>query len=61
MIFLPSFYKHDDFIDVNERFKLGGEDLEKLNKFSKIVNFLLLKTPIFKNFTTLNTLEVLTL
>ena len=49
MIFLPSFYKHADFIEGNERFKLGGEDLEKL-KFSKILNFLVLKTPIFYHF-----------
>ena len=43
---LAIFYKHNDFIEGNERFKLGGEDLEKL-KFSK--NF---KT--FKLFTILN-------
>ena len=60
MIFLPSFYKHDDFIEGNERFKLGGEDVEKLHNFFKIFNFLLLKTPIFQIFTILNTLEVLT-
>ena len=50
MIFLPYFYKHDDFIEGNERFKLGGEDVEKLNNFSKILSFLLLKTPIFQIF-----------
>ena len=60
MILLPYFYNHDDFIEGYERFKLRGEDLEKLNNFSKILNFVLLKTPIFKIFTTLNTLEVLT-
>ena len=60
MIFLPSFHKHNDFIEGNERFKLGGEDLEKLNNFLKILNCLFLKTPIFQIFTTLNTLEVLT-
>ena len=59
MIFLPSFYMHNVFIEGNERFKLGGEDIEKLNNFSKILNFLLLKTPIFQIFTTLNTLKVL--
>ena len=60
MIFLPSFYKDDNFIEGNERFKFGGEYLEKLNNFSKILNLLLLKTPIFQIFTTVNTLEVLT-
>ena len=39
MIFLPSFYKHNDFIEGNERFKLGGEDVEKLNNFSKFSTF----------------------
>ena len=39
MIFLPYFYKHDDFIEGNEKFKLGGEDLEKLNNFLKFLNF----------------------
>ena len=38
MIFLPSFYEHDDFIEGNEEFKLGGEELEKLNKDSKNLN-----------------------
>ena len=37
---LAIFYKHDDFIEGNERSKLGGEDLEKL-KFSKILYFLI--------------------
>ena len=36
MIFLPSFHEHDDFIEGNEEFKLGGEDLEKRKKISKI-------------------------
>ena len=39
MIFLPSFHEHDDFIEGNEEFKLGGEDIETLNNFSKILNF----------------------
>ena len=59
MIFLPSFYIHNIFIEGNEMIKLGGEDLEKL-KSSKILNFLLFATPIFQIFTTINTLEVLT-
>ena len=37
---LAIFYKHNDFIEGNEKFKLGGEDLEKL-KFSK--NFKIFK------------------
>ena len=43
MILLPSFYLHIYFIEGNERFKLGVEDLEKLkfSKFSKFLNFLL--------------------
>ena len=39
MIFFSSFHEHDDFIEDNEEFKLGGEDLEKLKKFSKILKF----------------------
>ena len=37
------FYIHIYFIKGNERFKFGGEDLEKLklSKFSKLLNFLL--------------------
>ena len=40
---LAIFYIHIYFIEGNERFKLGGEDLEKLknSKFSKFFNFLL--------------------
>ena len=40
---LAIFYIHKDFIEGNERFKLGGEDLEKLkfSNFSKFLNFLL--------------------
>ena len=55
------FYIHIYFIEGNERFKLGGEDLEKLkmSKFSKFFNFFCFKTPIFQIFTTFNTLEVL--
>ena len=61
-------YGHVYFIEDNERFKLGGEDLEKLtfSKFSnlftifKILYFYYFKTPIFfQIFTTSNTLEVL--
>ena len=33
MIFLPSFYEHDDFIEDNEEFKLRGEELETLHNF----------------------------
>ena len=47
MILLPSFYIHNFFIEGNERFKLGGEDLEKL-KFSKILNFYYFKLLFFK-------------
>ena len=51
-------YGHVYFIEDNERFKLGGEDLEKLT-FSKILNlfknfkilyFYYFKTPFFSNF-----------
>ena len=56
MIFLPSFYIHNDFIEGNERFKLGGEDLEKLKIFKL---FTILKLLIFKFLPLLNTLEVL--
>ena len=40
---LAIFYGHVYFIEDNERFKLGGEDLEKLIilKILKIFNFLL--------------------
>ena len=44
MLFLPSFHHHDDFIEGNENFNLGAEDLEKLNNFLKN----------FKNFKILN-------
>ena len=37
-------YGHVYFIEDNERFKLGGEDLEKL-KLSKFLKFLLLLIP----------------
>ena len=43
---LAIFYIHSDFIEGNERFKLGGEDLEKL-RFSKILNFLLFLNSYF--------------
>ena len=56
MILLPSFYEHDDFIDDNEEFELGGEDIKNLNNFSKKLKFKILKTPIFQIFTTLPTL-----
>ena len=40
---LAIFYGHVYFIEDNERFKLGGEDLEKLKilKILKFFNFLL--------------------
>ena len=40
---LAMFYGHVYLIEDNERFKLGGEDLEKLklSKFLKFFNFLL--------------------
>ena len=59
MILLPSFYAHIYFIEGNEIFKLGDEDLEKLKIF-KIFQIYYFKTPIFQIFTTFNTLEVLT-
>ena len=33
---LAIFYIHNDFIEGNERFKLGGEDLEKLKIFKNV-------------------------
>ena len=33
------FHEHNDFIEDNEEFKLGSEDLEKLDNFSKILKF----------------------
>ena len=30
-------HEHSNFIEDNEEFKLGGEDLEKFNNFSKIL------------------------
>ena len=55
MIFLQCFYGHVYFIEDNERFKLGGEDLEKvkifkqISKFSKFFNFFtILKLLFFK-------------
>ena len=62
---LAMFYGHVYFIEDNERFKLGGEDLEKLKlrNFQNFQNFYTLysfKTPIFQIVTTFNTLEVLT-
>ena len=46
-------HEHSNFIEDNEVFKLGGEDLEKFNNFSKILKFQILETPIFQIFTTL--------
>ena len=60
---LAIFYIHNDFIEGNERSKLGGEDLEKLkiSKFLKLFKtFYYFKTPIFQIYITFNTLEVLT-
>ena len=34
-------FLHNVFIEGNESFKLGGEDLEKLKKFQNILKFLL--------------------
>ena len=31
-------HEHNNFIEDNEEFKLGGEDLKKFNNFSKIIN-----------------------
>ena len=45
------FYEHVYFIEDNERFKLGGEDLEKLKIF-KISTF-------FKNFKLFTILKLL--
>ena len=41
MLLLPSFYINNDFIEGNERFKLGGggEDLEKLKFFKNFKLF----------------------
>ena len=39
IIFLPSFHGNDDFIEGNDEFTLGSEDLEKLNNFFKILKF----------------------
>ena len=60
MILLPSFFIHNDFIEGNERFKLGGEDLEKLKFFKNFKLFTILKLLFFKFLPLLNTLEVLT-
>ena len=32
-------HEHNNFIEDNDEFKLGGEDLEKFNNFSKILKF----------------------
>ena len=32
-------HEHNDFIEDNGEFKLGGEDLKKFNNFSKILKF----------------------
>ena len=38
IIILAIFYhEHNNFIEDNEEFKLGGEDLEKFNNFSKFL------------------------
>ena len=41
MINIPAIFlhEHNDFIEDNEDFKLGGEDLEKFKNFSKILKF----------------------
>ena len=48
---LAIFYKDNDFIEGNERFKLGGKDLEKLKFFKIFKTFYYFKTPIFQIFT----------
>ena len=50
-------HEHNNFIEDNEEFKLGGEDLEKFNNFFK--NFKILKTLIFEIYTTLLYLRIL--
>ena len=49
---LAIFYKHNDFIEGNERFKLWGEDLEKLkfSKFSKFLKLFTILKLLFLNF-----------
>ena len=32
-------HEHSNFFEDNEYFKLGGENLEKFNNFSKILKF----------------------
>ena len=57
-IIFSLFYKHNDFIEGNENFKMGGEDLEKLKNFKLLTSKKLL---FFQIFTTLNILEVLSI
>ena len=56
VIFLP---EHNNFIEDNEEFKLGGEDLEKFNNFSKILNSKFYKLLFSKFLPLFSTLEVL--
>ena len=43
-------HEHVDFIDGNEKFLQGVEDLQKISTiFQKILKFYILKTPIFQN------------
>ena len=54
-------HEHVVFIEGNEIFELGGEDLEKSLLFLKFLKFYILKTLVFQKFDLLYlTLEVLT-
>ena len=48
MILLSSIHIHNDFIEDNERFKLRGEDLEKLKFLKNFKLFTILKIQVFK-------------
>ena len=54
---LAIFYGHVYFIEENERFNFGGEDLEN-SKFLKIWKFLTFYCFITPNFTTLEVLNI---
>ena len=43
-------HEHNNFIEDSEEFKLGGEDLEKFNNFTKILKILNSKNFYFPNF-----------
>ena len=44
------FHEHDDFIEGDKKFYLGGEDLKKLSHFFKIFKILHSKNSYFLNF-----------